>query len=73
MTIFQLLIRMTLISSLLIVIEGQDIKIEHLTERKTFTASVYEHLPVPALPICYEEGKMNQFTLCQCHNNLVKE
>ena len=67
MTTFQLFIKITLISSFFIIIEGKDIKIEHLTERKTFTASVYEHLPVPALPICYEEGKMNQYRLCQCY------
>ena len=61
MTTFQLFIKITLTSSLLIAIEGKDIKTEHLTERKTFTASVYEHLPVLALPICYEEGKMSHF------------
>ena len=60
MTKFQLFIKITLIGSLFIVNEGKDIKIKSLTERKTFTASVYEHLPVLALPICYEEGKMNQ-------------
>ena len=67
MTTFKLYIKSTLISSLFVFIEGKDIKIENLTERKTFTASVYEHLPVLALPICYEEGKMSQFSLYQCY------
>ena len=61
MTTYQLFMKIALIISLFIFIEGKDIKIENSTERKTFTASVYEHLPVPALPICYEEGKMSQF------------
>ena len=61
MKTFQVFMKIALISSLFIFIEGKDIKIENLTERKTFTASVYEHLPAPALPICYEEGKMSNF------------
>ena len=41
-------------------IESRKIKTNKINEKENFMAAVYEHLPISALPVCYEKGNNNQ-------------
>ena len=50
-------LQFSLILGLLTVIEGKHVGKEAGGKADTFIAAVYEHLPILALPVCYEKGK----------------
>ena len=45
-----------LVSLLFVAIESNNVRKVNAKEGDTFIAAVYEHLPILALPVCYQEG-----------------
>ena len=45
-----------LVSLLFVAIESKNVRKANTEEGDTFIAAVYEHLPILALPVCYQEG-----------------
>ena len=45
-----------LMSSVITAIQDEQINVIKSNERENFIAAVYAHLPVLALPVCYEKG-----------------
>ena len=46
-----------LMSLFLLVVENRQFKPPKISGRENFVGAVYEHLPILALPVCYEKGK----------------
>ena len=49
-------ILLLLLSLLFVAIESNNVRKANIEEGDTFIAAVYEHLPILALPVCYQEG-----------------
>ena len=45
-------------SSVITAIEDDQLRVIKPNEREDFIAATYEHLPILALPVCYEKGNL---------------
>ena len=41
-------------------IESMETRKNKINEKENFMGAVYEHLPISALPVCYEKGNFNK-------------
>ena len=51
-------------SLFLLVVENRQFKPPKISGRENFVGAVYEHLPILALPVCYEKGKFIWLRTC---------
>ena len=57
---FHFLYLLLLITWLTVAIEGKNVVTKANGDTNTFIAAVYEHLPILALPVCYEKGILDK-------------
>lgn len=59
-SIYQFHFLLLFISWLTVVIEGKNVGTKAIGDTDTFIAAVYEHLPILALPVCYQKGTLDE-------------
>ena len=63
-----------LISGLTIVTESKNVGTKAMGDTDTFIAAVYEHLPILALPVCYEKGILdNSLFFISYNDNIYRD